>query len=150
MRFRVTYGSPIRYFVDDNEVSREEYEAASPKGRLKELFASGTTAVSQALACWPMRSDALSCHPNQIAAITERNKKHGITGVSYEADGTCVISDREARRKIMALEGVHDNKGGYGDDHGGQSPLYRQDSVPFADVGPDWRLGKGGERVFRD
>lgn len=150
MRFRVTYGKPTRYFVDDKEVSKAEYDAASPKGRLKALFAACTTARSQTTTCWPMRSDALSCHPKQIAAVMERNKKHGITGVSYEADGTCVISDREARRQIMALEGMHDNHGGYGDDHSGQSPLYRQDEVPFADIGPDWRLGKGGERVFRD
>ncbi len=79
------------------------------------------------------RSEALACHPRQIAAIMARNKKHGIQGVSYDADGTCVCESRAAKRALMALEGVHNNQGGYGDDHAGQSPLYREDTVPFDD-----------------
>lgn len=145
MRFRVTYGNPVRYFLDDKEVSRAEYEAASPK-RLKDLLRSATTAASHTTTCWPMKSDALSCHPSQVAAITERNKRHGITGVRYEKDGTCVIADRGARKALMALEGKHDKRGGYGDDHAGQSPLYREDVEPFTDVPIEMRYQ--GRPVF--
>lgn len=81
-----------------------------------------------------MKSDALSCHPSQVKEIAERNRRHGVTGVSYLPDGTCLIADRGARKALMALEGVHDKRGGYGDDHAGQSPLYREDEVPFDDT----------------
>ena len=141
MRFKVVYGNPVRYYLDGREVSREQYDAASPKGRLRELFAAGRAAKSQTTTCWPMRSDALACHPKQAAAITERNKRHGVTGVHYEKDGTCVIADRGARKALLALEGLHDNHGGYGDDHAGSSPLYREDSVPFADFPVELRHG---------
>ena len=82
---------------------------------------------------WPMKSDALAVHPDQIPEAMERNKKHGIEGVSYLKDGRAVLDSRKARQRLMALEGVHDNNGGYGDDHAGQSPLYRTDTVPFID-----------------
>ncbi len=99
-----------------------------------EDLAAGYMGRGHSPACWPMTSEALSCHPSQVKDITERNKKHGVVGVSYLPDGTCVIADRGARKALMALEGVHDKRGGYGDDHGGQSPLYREDSVPFDDT----------------
>ena len=96
--------------------------------------------------CWPMKSEALACHPRQVEAIMARNKKHGITGVHYEKDGTCVISDRKARKELLALEGLHDNHGGYGDDHGRKSPLYREDVVPFTDLPLEMRFD--GKSVF--
>lgn len=81
--------------------------------------------------CWPMKSDALACHPEQIPAMLERNKKHGVTGVTYDpVDGRAVFADRGARRMLMALEGVHDKRGGYGDDHAGESPIYATDGHP--------------------
>ena len=73
---------------------------------------------------WPLYSDALACHPSQIPAIMERNKQHGVKGVSYDPqDGRAILADRGARRDLMRLEGVHDHEGGYGDDHAGSSPL---------------------------
>jgi hypothetical protein len=73
---------------------------------------------------WPQKSDAMACHPSQIPAMLERNKRHGVTGVGYDPeDGRAILSDRAARRDLMALEGYHDNNGGFGDDHAGESPL---------------------------
>jgi hypothetical protein len=136
MIFRVTYGNPIRYYLDGEEVSEAAYRAAS-KDKLDQVVgkkAQGVDPHSQTSACWPMKSLALSCHPSQVAAITARNKQHGITGVTYEKDGTCIIADRGARRDLMRLEGKHDKQGGYGDDHASTtSPLHREDSVGFAD-----------------
>ncbi len=142
MIFRVIYGNPIRYYLDGAEVSEVEYRRAS-KRREKTLKAAGVSlddalhdggfqGQSQTPVCWPQKSLALSCHPRQVKAITERNKRHGISGVEYLPDGTCVVADRGARKALMALEGLHDNEGGYGDDHAANtSPLHREDEVPF-------------------
>ncbi len=74
--------------------------------------------------CWPMRSEALAVHPEQIPDALERNKRHGVTGVSYDAQtGEAILADRRARCDLMKLEGCHDNNGGYGDDHATGSPL---------------------------
>lgn len=59
---------------------------------------------------WPKESVALSVHENQAQAANDRAKRHGLTGVQYKPDGTCVIADSGQRRKLMKLEGFHDRK----------------------------------------
>ena len=64
---------------------------------------------------WPLVSDALAVHPDQIEQATARNRRHGVN-VTYEpASGRAVIPDRGERRRLLRLEGCHDNQGGYGD-----------------------------------
>lgn len=85
--------------------------------------------------CWPMKSDAMAVHPDDIPAALERNKRHGVAGVTYDPkDGRAILADRGARRDLMKLEGVHDKNGGYGDDHAGSSPLPPIQDEGFADV----------------
>jgi hypothetical protein len=121
---RIVYSTPERYYLGDKEVVKEEFDSAFPP---KEI---GPTR-GQAASCWPMNSEALACHPEQIQEAMERNKRHGITGVSYGKDGTAILSDRGARRDLMALEGVHDKHGGYGDDHARQSPIYSEETNDY-------------------
>lgn len=84
--------------------------------KLCEMFETGSTPLGHTAGSWPIRSDALGCHPSQIAEIMERNKKAGVTGVSYDpADGTAIIDSRQERKKLIAAEGYHDKDGGYGD-----------------------------------
>lgn len=64
---------------------------------------------------WPLRSDALGCHPDQIKEFTADAKAAGLTGVSFDADGTCVVSTRRQRAQYAAMRGLHDKDGGYGD-----------------------------------
>ncbi len=84
--------------------------------------------------CWPMKSEALAVHPDQIPEALARNKRHGIQGVSYDRLGRAVLADRGARRDLMRLEGVHDNQGGYGDDHATATP---QDPLPDNPISPE-------------
>lgn len=90
--------------------------------------------------CWPMKSQALAVHPEQIAEAHERNRKAGITGVEYLKDGTAVIADRGARKNLMKLEGVVDKEAGYGDTYAGSSSLPYIPPEPgadeFTDAGP--------------
>lgn len=81
--------------------------------------------------CWPQYSDALAVHPEQIPLAMERNKLHGVRGVSYDPlTGQAILADRRARRDLMKVEGCHDNHGGYGDDTGAGSPIERPESKP--------------------
>lgn len=70
----------------------------------------------------PIHSLALAVHPSQIPEVMERNKKHGLGHIKYDAEGQPILTDRGMRRDLMRLEGVHDNEGGYGDDHATASP----------------------------
>jgi hypothetical protein len=108
----VTYsrdGKTARFFLDGEEVTREQFDAAfPPKPDLPGSFASCQGA------CWPQESVALAVHPDQVAEANERNKAHGVN-VTYKADGTAVVPDRGERRRLLRLEGYHDKQGGYGD-----------------------------------
>jgi len=102
------------FFVDGVEVDQATYDAAFPS-KFHQLLEGGDAALpgGQHAAGWPMESKALACHSSQVEAMAARNKKHGITGVSYKPDGTCVIDSPGERAKLMKLERVHDNNGGY-------------------------------------
>ncbi len=127
MKGRVVYSNTPRYFIGDREVTRAEFDATF---RAKEI---GPTR-GQVASCWPMKSDGMACHPEQIPEMMERNKRHGVAGVSYDRDGTAILADRGARRDLMALEGVHDKQGGYGDDHARESPIYSEENNPITDL----------------
>lgn len=75
------------------------------------LFASPLVAGAS---CWPMTSQALAVHPEQVGEANERNRVHGV-GVQYDPTGLAHIPDRAERKKLLRLEGKHDNNGGYGD-----------------------------------
>lgn len=79
-----------------------------------EDLASGEAPGGTQTTGWPKKSLALAVHPEQVAVANARAKRHGIAA-HYEADGTCVLADRAARKKMLRLEGFHDNLGGYGD-----------------------------------
>lgn len=64
--------------------------------------------------CWPMVSEALAVHPSQVATANARNKRHGVN-VVYDKNGAAHIPDRGERKRLLKLEGFHDNNGGYGD-----------------------------------
>lgn len=149
MRFKVTYGSPVRYYLDGAEVPKTAYEKESRRhtsllkaaGQSLEdaLKEGGFRGHFQTPTCWPMYSDSLApSTARQAQALRDRNKKHGITGVEYvlDRDGNwrAKIDNIGAHRDILALEGVHNNYEGYGDGHAGQSPLYREDEEPFDDT----------------
>lgn len=67
------------------------------------MFESGRTPGGTVTQGWPIYSDALGVHPDQVAEATERNKRHGIS-VSYTPDGRAVLPDPANRRKLMRLE----------------------------------------------
>lgn len=59
---------------------------------------------------WPLRSEALAVHPEQVDEANLRNKRAGVAAY-YEPDGTCVIADNGARRRLLRLERCIDRAG---------------------------------------
>jgi hypothetical protein len=102
---------PNEYFIGDKLVSQEEFDAAFPAKKIGVPMNAGNTP-----GIWPMKSDALAVHPEQIPLVLERNKRHGLTSVEYDPkDGRAIIPDRGARRMLNRIEKFHDNEGCYGD-----------------------------------
>lgn len=75
-----------------------------------EILAAGETGMGLSTKGWPKKSPALSCHPKQVKQANARARKHGLTGVHYQPNGMCVLADNASRRKLMRLEGMHDNR----------------------------------------
>jgi hypothetical protein len=110
-RSKIIFGNPVRYFVNDIEVTEEAYRAANPPKPLE----AGDEVLSQSTSAWDdFRSEALAVHPSQVKEANERSKRHNL-GVKYDAKGFARIPDRASRKRLMRLEGVHDNHAGYGD-----------------------------------
>lgn len=124
----------IIYKLNGTEVTPEVF-ARHGDSRMDEMLAEGQPPAlgGNTPACWPMKSEAMAVHPDQIPEALARNKRHGISGVSYDRLGRAVLADRRARRDLMRLEGVHDNQGGYGDDHAATP----QDPLPDNPISPE-------------
>jgi chloramphenicol 3-O-phosphotransferase len=109
-RGKIKYGrtGATNWYIDDVEVTKEEYDKRFPAKELGEPMA-------HAPSIWQDHtSDALAVHPDQVAEATARNRRHGIS-VTYDENGTAHIPDRAERKKLLRLEGMHDNGGGFGD-----------------------------------
>jgi hypothetical protein len=65
--------------------------------------------------CWPMVSEALAVHPKQVEQANARNKRHGSSVVYDPKTGCAVIPDRGERKRLLRIEQMHDNEGGYSD-----------------------------------
>lgn len=105
------HGKPNRYYLDGQEVTSEQFYEAHPP---QEIRAGDDMLVA---ANWkhPVESDALAVHPKQIKEVMARNEKHGLNIGYRPDDGRPILENREQRRKLMKIEGCHDNNGGYGD-----------------------------------
>lgn len=115
MRTKIVYsGSTPKFFVNDVEVTEEEYKAATPS-KLNELLGEECLPAQHPGAWGGMRSEAMAVHPEQIPEVLARNKKHGLGNIEYDRAGRPILKDRGMRRDLMRLEGVHDKNGGYGD-----------------------------------
>jgi hypothetical protein len=130
-----TFGKPDRYYLDNVEVTQEQWARALEESR-PPTVAGGRPGDSFCGWHQPIASDALAVHPDQIPEVMERNRRHGLH-VEYDGEGRPLLVDRKQRRDLMHLEGVHDKDGGYGDDHSTPSPLPAIDDGPIEYVDVD-------------
>lgn len=107
-RGRIVYGKPIRYLVDDVEVTKEDFDAAFPA----KDFSKGP-AFTQATG-WPKESSAAGVHPDQVQEAMVESAKRGVP-TEYNKKGRPIMRDRAHRRAYNKAHGFRDNDGGYGD-----------------------------------
>ena len=113
MKDRAVYAKgEWRYYLHGMQVTQEEYEGVYPPPQLGR----GGVVAGNPLTGWPLHSEALAYHPKQKA---EAERHLANLGVPTEIDkkGRPVLRDRKHRREVMKALGIHDNDGGYGDDH---------------------------------
>lgn len=100
-----TFKGGWEYYLGGTRVTKEEYEAVHPPRKWEP-----GPARTQGTTTWPLESQALAVHPEQVHEANERAKRHGIAA-EYREDGTCVIADATARRRLLKLEGLVDKDG---------------------------------------
>ena len=108
--------------VNGKPVTRKEFERVKISDELLRGATSGRQAYE---AGRPGDSIGMSVHPSQIPLMNAELKRHGITGVEYDASkrNNCIITSRKGRARWMPIfgklvgiqGGLHDNDGGYGD-----------------------------------
>lgn len=116
MRFRESrepYSKKVRYFIDDKEVTEEEYRAKSPK-KGKEFLDGEPMALMETSGAWPRKSDALGIHPKQKKKMEAMFKHHGVPTEFDATDGRAIIRNNAHQRDIMKVLKCHNNDGGYG------------------------------------
>lgn len=103
MRATVSYNSDgtRNCQIDGKPVTEAEFDERLPA---KEVIG-GPPPNADSTMTWPQTNTfALACHPEQVAEMNERNRRHGIAA-EYNPKGHCVISSREAHKKLVKLEG---------------------------------------------
>ncbi len=96
----------VEYFVDGKPVTKKKF-----RGKPKPLAAPAVPATT----AWPMESYSHAAHPDDVPALLARNKRLGITGVSYDESGMCKIDGRAAKKALNIAEGWYDKNGSYSD-----------------------------------
>ncbi len=50
----------------------------------------------------------LSVHPMHVETARRLTKDNGLSGINFQNDGTCVVSDERHKREYMKLTGYYD------------------------------------------
>lgn len=97
------------YTLDGVEVSKEDFDAAFPDHEL-----TGSGPGGHLPGAWPILSDVMGVHPDDIPAAAARDRQLGVP-TGYTPDGRAVFESRGHRARFLKAHGYHDRKGGYGD-----------------------------------
>jgi len=89
---RVIYGAKGKktYYINDVEVTEAEWHARFPS-RIKDLLAEGSRTKSMTPGAWPIASEALAVHPDQIPEAMETAKAKGVP-TSFDANGRPIMT----------------------------------------------------------
>ena len=101
MRFREVYAmGGKRYYLDDREVTEEEFRGALPPAKEIGVPLGGQPYVT------PILSDAMAVHPSQIEASMERDRKAGVP-TEYTQDGRPIITSHHHQKALAKSLGLH-------------------------------------------
>ncbi len=105
----------VVFKINGKRVSKDEWDKRPGAGFSPGKAPMGTVAYSEAD---PWTSQSVGCMPGQVAEYREFVRKHNLSGVRVNDDGSVECTtrgDRGRRGLIKALGDCHDNDGGYGD-----------------------------------
>ena len=81
---------------------------------VRDVVADMRSTVHSTGAGWPMLSDAMGVHPDQIPEAREHAARHGIP-TDFAPDGRAILRSCDHRKRYGELIGMYDRNGGYGD-----------------------------------
>lgn len=103
------------YLIDDREVSKAKFrreEKAALKRIVKQEYAPQTNRGGAS--AWPLVSDALAVHPDQIPEAIESAKRKGVP-TEFDKMGRPIFTSRAHRKSYCEKYHFFDRNGGYGD-----------------------------------
>lgn len=103
--------SKITYVLNGQEVTKEEFAAGSRQDWLQGDFYVPSTYRDHD----PLVSDGLGCMKSQVKQLRETVRQHNIQGVRVKDSGQVEITSRRGRKELLAVRGLVDNDGSYGD-----------------------------------
>jgi hypothetical protein len=106
------------YIRNGKVVSRKEFLATAkrePRSR-KRGRNRNVPMVNQAYSdSCPLVNDGVGCMKAQVAEMRNAIKARGIVGARVLDSGAVEFTSRRARKEVLAMRGLVDNEGGYGD-----------------------------------
>ena len=102
----------VAYTLNGKEVTREEFLSGSRADYLNggRYFVPNTYSAHD-----PLVSDGLGCMKSQVPELRETIRKHNIQGVAVKDNGQLEITSRRGRKELLAVRGLVDSDGSYGD-----------------------------------
>jgi hypothetical protein len=104
-----------RYFVDDQEVSKSEFDRlVMPKGKRGLTCGVPPSTIASSHKAWPRLSDAFGVAPSQKNEAQEQSIKLGVP-TEFTDDGRAILKSTTHQRDLQKALGLHNRDGGYGE-----------------------------------
>lgn len=119
-RAKIIYGRKNRYFADDREVTKAEFDRIFPSRFHDLIHSNGSVPDGHRSGCWPMVSDSCAIHPTQAQEIFEKARKSGVPTEFRVDKGSGLVqpvftSQAHRREYARKVEGMLDRNACYGD-----------------------------------
>lgn len=95
--------SLAKYMSKENQQLAREFSDRLLKAQLEAAKTAPKRVRKSTNPGWPMVSQAMGCHPEQVAEFQRNADAHNLTGVKFRPDGACVFEDSGAKRDYMKL-----------------------------------------------
>jgi hypothetical protein len=99
------------YTLNGREVTAEEFRA----GAKSDWLAGPPMTANTYSAHDPLVSDGIGCMRSQVPELRKTIRQHNIQGVAVKDNGQLEITSRRGRKELLAVRGLVDNQGSYGD-----------------------------------
>jgi hypothetical protein len=103
--------SGIVYKLNGQEVTGEEFRAGAGRDWLDAPPMTANTYSAHD----PLVSDGIGCMKSQVPELRETIRVHNIQGVVVKDNGQLEITSRRGRKELLAVRGLVDNDGSFGD-----------------------------------